>query len=72
MNVLFDFISLQDYHNGGEEYTRKILNHILRLNNIKVFGLYDSKLKFLDNDLPSSNHLLLSIPPTNINLLVDS
>ena len=58
MNVLFDFISLQDYHNGGEEYTRKILNHILRLNNIKVFGLYDSKLKFLDNDYKEYSNLL--------------
>ena len=29
-------------------------------------------MKFLDNDFPSSNLLLLSMPPTKINLLVAS
>lgn len=50
MNLLFDFISLQGYHNGGEEYTRKVLNEVLKIDNIKVYGLYDSRLSFLDND----------------------
>lgn len=50
MNILFDFISLQGYHNGGEEYTRKILKNILSHKEVNVIGLYDSKLKFLDND----------------------
>ena len=50
MNILFDFISLQEYHNGGEEYTRKILNDIIINKDVNIFGLYDSKLRFLDND----------------------
>lgn len=50
MVILFDFISLQGYHNGGEEYTRIILNSILRKKEHEIIGLYDSKLKFLDDD----------------------
>ena len=50
LNILFDFISLQGYHNGGEEFTRKILNGILEKNSVNVVALYDSKLKFLDED----------------------
>lgn len=36
---------------------------------LESYTLYPC-LKFLDNDLPLSNHLLLSIPPTKINSLV--
>lgn len=73
MNILFDFISLQNYHNGGEEYTRKILNYILKLNNIKVFGLYDSKLKFLDNDYKEYSNLLrfINIQEMSISQIIE-
>ncbi len=48
--ILFDIISLQGYHNGGEEYVRTVLRALLEYNDISIIGLYDSKLKFLDDD----------------------
>lgn len=50
MKILFDIISLQDLHNGGEEYTRCVFNVLNRLPDVEIFGLYDSKKMFLDND----------------------
>lgn len=50
MNILFDVISLQDYHNGGEEYVRAVLRKLTINATAKLYGVYDSNLKFLDND----------------------
>lgn len=48
--ILFDIISLQGYHNGGEEYTRIVLKELLKINTIEIVGLYDSDEPFLDDD----------------------
>lgn len=53
--ILFDIISLQDYHNGGEEYVRAILKSLLESHNVEIIGLYDSKLRFLDDDYINFN-----------------
>ncbi len=50
MKVLFDIISLQGYHNGGEEYVRIVLQDLLKRTNVDLVGIYDSSLVFLDND----------------------
>lgn len=50
MNILFDFISLQDYHNGGEEYVRRVLLELIKNKTLNIYALYDSKKKFLDDD----------------------
>lgn len=49
MNLLFDIISLQWFHNGGEEYVRKVLYKLLE-SPVRIVGVYDSHLKFLDDD----------------------
>lgn len=49
MKILFDIISLQSFHNGGEEYTRIVLSKLLELN-VDIVGVYDSSIVFLDND----------------------
>lgn len=48
--ILFDFISLQGYHNGGEEYTRAILSKLSENSKVDIVGLFDSTLPFLDKD----------------------
>lgn len=48
--LLFDLISLQGYHNGGEEYTRTVLERLLEESALEIIGLYDSRQQFLDND----------------------
>ena len=46
MNILFDFITLQDTNvNGGNIYTKEILLNLLGLKQ-NIFGMYDSKKKF--------------------------
>lgn len=49
-NVLFDLISLQDYRSGGGEYVKKVFDELLLYNTINIYGVYDSKLLFIDND----------------------
>ena len=44
MNILFDFISMQDtFINGGTEYTKVIFNSFLQQADATIFGLYDRK-----------------------------
>lgn len=41
MNILFDFISLQDnFVNGGNEYAKIILSELLKNKDINIFGVY--------------------------------
>ncbi|MCH5225011.1 MAG: glycosyltransferase [Muribaculaceae bacterium] len=49
MKILFDLISLQGAHNGGEEYTRAVLLELIQRHS-DIVGIYDSKIQFLDND----------------------
>ncbi len=61
MNILFDIVSLQGYHNGGEEYVRAVLKRLMTSAGIRLYGIYDSRLKFLDEDerwLGETVHLL--------------
>lgn len=44
MNLLFDFITLQDsVINGGMEYTKRVLFDLLEKPNLKIYGLYTKK-----------------------------
>lgn len=66
--ILFDIISLQEFHNGGEEYVRIVLEYLQKNDKIEIIGLYDSKLKFLDNDFHnlSSAYKLIDIQKKSI------
>lgn len=53
MKILFDFISIQGYINGGAEYTKRILKELDGIKNekrLKLVALYDSKEKFINDD----------------------
>lgn len=44
MNILFDFISLQDkYINGASEYAYVVLRELLKNKEIRIFGIYNKK-----------------------------
>ena len=50
MKVLFDFISVQGYINGGAEHTKKVFESIVNSNaNVDIWALFDSKKKFVDD-----------------------
>ena len=73
MKILFDIISLQNYHNGGEEYVRAILHYLLKKTGIELIGVYDSNFTFLDNDYEwlSSIMKLEDIRKSNISDIVN-
>ena len=73
MKILFDIISLQNYHNGGEEYVRAILHDLLKKTGIELIGVYDSNFTFLDNDYEwlSSIMKLEDIRKSNISDIVN-
>lgn len=53
MKLLFDFISIQGFINGGAEYTKRILLEISKTvdsRKIELQALYDSKLSFIGDD----------------------
>ncbi|MBO5137516.1 MAG: glycosyltransferase [Spirochaetaceae bacterium] len=62
MNILFDFISMQDtFINGGTEYTKVIFNSLLQQTNVIIFGLYN-KEEIIPEELKSTidnNKILL-------------
>lgn len=50
MKILFDFISVQGYINGGAEHTKKVFESIINSNtNVEIWALFDSKMKFVDD-----------------------
>ncbi len=51
MKILFDLISIQKYHSGGGEYVKKVLDELLSKSGNVIFGLFNSRLSFLDKDL---------------------
>lgn len=51
MKILFDLISTQEYHSGGGEYVEKVLKELLSYEGCRIWGLYDSRLLFLLDDL---------------------
>lgn len=55
MTILYDFISMQGSHNGGEEYARYILNQLTDRKGVNIIGLYDSTKNFLDDDESTFN-----------------
>lgn len=65
MNILFDFISMQDtFINGGTEYTKVIFNTLLRKANITIFGLYNEEEiipETLKDTIKNNNILLVDI-----------
>lgn len=50
MRILFDFISIQGYLNGGAEHTKRIFKELLSYKDIIFEGLYDSSLNFIENE----------------------
>lgn len=51
MKLLFDFISIQGFINGGAEHAKRIFNEITNhYPNIEILGLYNSKINFLADD----------------------
>lgn len=63
MNLLFDFISMQDtYVNGGTEYTKVIFETLIQQSEIKIYGLYD-------RENPISETLQKIIQAKNITLV---
>lgn len=65
MNILFDFISMQDtFINGGTEYTKVIFNSFLQQADVTIFGLYDRKEiipEALKSTIESNKILLIDI-----------
>jgi len=61
---------MQGFINGGGEYAKRILQEIIiRQNNIKIYGLFDSKIKFIGNDEDYYNSIsikLLDVQKKNI------
>jgi glycosyltransferase involved in cell wall biosynthesis len=50
MNVLFDIISAQGYISGGGEYAKRVFLELTRRETVCLYCLYDSKLKFQEDD----------------------
>src|SRR5574344_2129869 len=75
MNILFDFISLQDdYINGASEYTLVVLNQLLKNKNINLFGVYEKSKRINDdiNEIIKNNNIqLIEITDKNINSFID-
>lgn len=74
ITILFDFISLQDYHNGGEEYVRKVLADLSARDGVKIVGVYDSCLKFLGDDYAafSARYVLSDIQSKTLSEIVET
>ncbi len=72
-NILFDLISIQSFINGGGEYTKKILNELAKNKDIRIWGLYDSRLQFIGKDKAFSYECctdLLDISKHNISYYI--
>ena len=51
MKILFDFISIQGYTNGGAEHAKKVLDTLLQVHpENQYFALYDSLIPFVKDD----------------------
>ena len=51
IKLLFDFISIQGYINGGAEYAKRILHELYQYCDVvKLYALFDSKKQFMNND----------------------
>ena len=60
MKILFDFISIQGYVNGGAEHAKRILCELHSLqttNNLNIFALYDSNIPFVGEDRNAFSHI---------------
>lgn len=58
MNILFDFISIQGYINGGSEHAKRILHELHSIQkdcNFSMSALFDSKIPFVGNDKNTYN-----------------
>ncbi len=50
-HLLFDIISIQGFINGGAEFTFRVLEELLLQKDIKITGLYDSTLPFINTGI---------------------
>jgi glycosyltransferase involved in cell wall biosynthesis len=70
--ILFDIVSLQNYHSGGGEYVKIVLNKLLEFRDLIIIGLYDSDYIFLENDLQflSSKINLVDIKSASLSSII--
>lgn len=64
-NILFDIISIQGSINGGAEFTFRVLEELITLKNIRIIGLYDSNIEFIEKDLDFYHQKLSNVIDIN-------